>query len=136
MNSKARRCKGIVVVLSLLLVLMVIPHTLEDFALDEPIKNDVPMLALQAVVAGLIAFQALGLYYIGGGRRRGYVIQMVVGLIWPLLAGIAQLPAILSGEPYRAGFISIFFVIGMLGMGALLFVTSLRGLLVTRKKKK
>lgn len=136
MNSKARRCKGIVVVLSLLLVLMVIPHTLEDFALGEPAKNDVPVLPLQAVVAGLIAFQALGLYYIGGGRRRGYIMQMVVGLIWPLLAGIAQLPAILSGEPYRAGFISIFFVIGMLVMGALLFVTSLRGLLVTRKKKK
>ena len=136
MNSKARRCKGIVVVLSLLLVLMVIPHTLEDFALGEPAKNDVPVLPLQAVVAGLIAFQALGLYYIGGGRRRGYIMQMVVGLIWPLLAGIAQLPAILSGEPYRAGFISIFFVISMLGMGALLFVTSLRGLLVTRKKKK
>lgn len=136
MNSKARRCKGIVVVLSLLLVLMVIPHTLEDFALGEPAKNDVPVLPLQAVVAGLIAFQALGLYYIGGGRRRGYIMQMVVGLIWPLLAGIAQLPAILSGEPYRAGFISIFFVIGMLVMGALLFVTSIRGLLVTRKKKK
>lgn len=133
MDNKALRCKRIVVVLSLLLIFMVIPHVLEDFALGEPAKNNVPALALQGVVAGLFSIQALGLYYLGGKNRRGYFIQMGVGLIWPLLAGSAQLPAILSGQPYRSGFISIFFVIGMIVLGILLFLASLRGLRATPK---
>ncbi len=135
MDSKALRSKRIVVVLSLLLMIMVLPHILEDFALGEPAKNGVPELLLQGVVAGLIAVQALGLYFLGGNHRYGYIIQMGVGLIWPLLAGTAQLPAILSTHPYRSGFISIFFVFGMIFMGVLLFFTSLRGLRVTPKQK-
>lgn len=135
MDRKALRCKHVVVVLSLLLLLMVIPHTLEDFSVGEPAKNGIPLLALQGVVAFLIAVQALGLYFLGGNRRRGYVIQMAVGLIWPLLAGIAQLPAILTTHPYRAGFISIFFVIGVILMGVLSFLASLRGLLVSANQK-
>lgn len=136
MNNNALRCKRIVVVSSLLLLLMVIPHTLEDFALGEPAKNDIPMLLLLGVVAGLIASQALGLYFLGGNHRRGYFIQMGVGLIWPVLAGSAQLPTILSGEPYRFGFSSTFFVIGMIVIGVVLFLASIRGLSVTRKQKK
>ena len=134
MNNKELRCKRVVAVFSLLLMLMVIPHTLEDFALGEPTKNGIPSLILLGVVAGLIAIQALGLYYIGGNHRRGYFIQMGVGLIWPLLAGSAQLPAILSTHPYRDGFTSTFFVIGMIVLGVLLFLASIRGLWVTRKK--
>ena len=135
MDNKMLRCKNIVVVLSLLLMLMVIPHILEDFAVGEPAKNDVPVLLLQVVVACLIAVQALGLYYLGGNHRRGYFIQMGLGLIWPLLAGIAQLPAILSTHTYRSGFISVFLVIGIIVMGVLLFLACLRGLRVTPKQK-
>ena len=134
MDSKALRFEHIVVVLSLLLMIMVIPHTLEDFAVGEPAKNGVPVLLLQGVVAGLIAVQAFGLYNLGGNHRRGYFIQMGAGLIWPVLAGVAQLPAILSTSPYRAGFISIFFVIGIIVMGVLLFLASLYGLRVTPKQ--
>jgi hypothetical protein len=133
MNSKALRYKHIVAVLSLSLLLMAIPHILEDFALGEPAKNGIPILVLQGVVAGLIAIQAMGLYYLGGNHRRGYFIHMGVGLIWPLLAGIAQLPAILSSHPYRSGFISIFFVIGIMVIGVLLFFTSLQGFRTTPK---
>lgn len=135
MDNKAQRCKHVAVIFSLLLMLMVIPHTLEDFALGEPAKNGVPVLVLQIVVASLITIQALGLYNIGSNHRFGYFIQMGVGLIWPVLAGSAQLPAILSTHPYRAGFISIFFVLGMIVMGVLLFVASLRALRVTAKQK-
>lgn len=135
MDSKVLRCKRIVVVLSLLLMLMVIPHILEDFALGEPAKNGIPQLLLLGVVAGLISTQALGLYFLGGNHRRGYFIQMGVGLIWTLLAGSAQLPAILSTQPYRSGFISTFFVIGMIVFGVLLFLGSLRGLRITPKQE-
>lgn len=133
MDSKALRYKPIVVALSLLLMFMVIPHTLEDFIVGEPAKNDVPVLLLQVVVASLISVQAFGLYNLGRNHRSGYYIQMGVGLIWPILAGGAQLPAIFSGEPYRSGFISIFFVIGMIAMGVLLFLASLRWLRTTPK---
>ncbi len=42
MDSKALKNKHIAVVLSLLLMFMVLPHILEDFALGEPAKNGVP----------------------------------------------------------------------------------------------
>lgn len=132
MKSETLNCKLRILVLSLLLLLVVIPHTLEDFALGEPAKNNVAAPVLQTVVAGLIAVQALGLYYIGSNQRRGYLMQMGVGLIWPLLAGSAQLPAILSTHPYRSGFISIFYVIGMIVLGLLLFLASLRGWVTSR----
>lgn len=135
MDSKALRCKHVVAILSLLLMVMVIPHTLEDFALGEPAKNGIPILILQVVVAALLTTQALGLYLLGGNHPKGYFIQMGVGLIWPLLAGSAQLPAILSGQPYRSGFSSVFFVLGMILIGVLLFLASIRGLRVTAKKK-
>ena len=135
MNNKALKYQRIVVILSLLLMIMAIPHILEDFAVGEPAKNGVPVLLLQGVVASLIAVQALGLYNLGGNHRRGYFIHMGIGLIWPLLAGIAQLPTILPARPYRAGFISIFFVIGIIVMGVLLFMASLYGLRVTHKHK-
>ena len=135
MNSKAQRYKQIVVVLSLLLLLMVIPHTLEDFSVGEPAKNNVPILILQVVVASLISIQALGLYLLGNNHRSGYFIQIGVGLIWPVLAGVAQLPSILSNQPYRSGFISVFFVFGMIFMGILLLLASFQELRLTPKQK-
>jgi hypothetical protein len=48
-----------------------------------------------------------------------------VGLFWPLASSVAQLPTILSGVPYRAGFISVFYVGGIIVIGVLLLVFSL-----------
>lgn len=135
MDSKTLRCKQIVVVLSLLLLMMTIPHVLEDFAVGEPAKNGVPELLLRGVVAGLMVVQTLGLYFIGGNHRVGYLIQIAVGIIWPLLAGFAQMPAILSGRPYRAGSSSIFFVIGIIVIGVLLVLASLRAVRLTSNHK-
>ncbi|NLY37267.1 MAG: hypothetical protein GX046_08555 [Tissierellia bacterium] len=135
MDGKMLRYKAVVAILSLLLMIMVIPHTLEDFALGEPAKNGIPILILQVVVALLVAVQALGLYLLGGNHRLGYFIQMGIGIIWPLLAGSAQLPAIFSSQPYRSGFSSVFFVIGMILIGALLFLASIQGLRITAKEK-
>lgn len=125
MDSKEFRYKKTVLALSLLLIIMVIPHVLEDFAVGEPAKNGVPVLLLQGVVASLIAIQAFGLYNIGGNHRVGYFIQVGIGFIWPLLAGIAQLPTILTGNHYRSGFISVFFVFGVVIVGILLLTMSI-----------
>jgi hypothetical protein len=60
--------------------------------------------------------------------HRSYFIHAFWGLFWPISAGAAQLPTILSGVPYRAGFISVFYVVGMIVIGLLLFGVSILAL--------
>ncbi len=116
------------VILSLTLFLAAIPHTLEDFALGEPAKNGIPILVLAAVVAGLFALQGLALFWTGQKDRRGYFIHVGLGVFWPMAAGIAQVPVILLSNTYRSGFVSVFLVAGMIGVGILLFLASIKAL--------
>ena len=115
----------LVVVLSLLLFFFALPQTLEDFATGEPAKTGAPVLVLAFVIAGMFALQALGLFWIGRQMRRGYIIHAFLGLFWPIAAGSAQLPTIFSGVPYRAGFISVFYVGGMIVIGISLLLSSI-----------
>jgi len=117
-----------VAVLSLLLIFVAIPHTLEDFALGEPAKNGVPFTALATVVAVLFTLQGLGLYWLGQNDRRAYFIHAGLGLFWPLAAGGAQLPTILTLQPYRSGLVSLLYVAGMLILGVLLFLSAVLAL--------
>ncbi len=121
-----------VVTLSLLLFLFALPHTLEDFATGEPAKAGVPVFVLAYVIAGIFALQGLGLFWLGRQLRRGFVIHIFLGLFWPIAAGAAQLPTILSESPYRSGFISVFFVGGMIVIGVLLFLMSILALRADR----
>ncbi|MCX6077913.1 MAG: hypothetical protein NTW32_00080 [Chloroflexi bacterium] len=127
-HSKHSAWRTSVVVLSLLLIFVALPHTLEDFALGEPAKNGVPAPVLAGVIAGLFALQGLGLFFLGSDQRRGYFIHLGIGVFWPLAAGSAQLPVILTFQPYRAGFISLHYVFGMIILGILLFLASIQGL--------
>ncbi len=117
-----------VVSLSLLLYFFAIPHTLEDFALGEPAKNGVPAPVLAFVVAGLLALQGLALFWAGQQDRRSYFVNAGLGVFWPLAAGIAQLPVIISSNNYRSGFISVAYVVGMIVVGILLLLVSLQAL--------
>ena len=121
-----------VVILSILLLFFSVPHTLEDFATGEPGKADIPAPVLSLVVATVLALQALGLYWLGQKQRRGFSVHVGVGLFWPVASGVAQLPTILSGVPYRSGFISVLYVGGILVIGVLLLVFSLAALLQTQ----
>jgi len=125
-----------VVMLSLLLFFFAIPHTLEDFALGEPAAHGVPVQALALVVAGLFAIQGLALFWVGREERRGYLIHAGLGILWPLAAGAAQLPIILTSSNYRSGFISILFVVGMIITGVLLFLAALQALRTGSKMKR
>ena len=125
-KSTAMVCR--VVILSILLLFFSVPHTLEDFATGEPGKAGIPAPVLSLVVATVLALQALGLYWLGQKQRRGLFVQAGVGLFWPLASGVAQLPTILSGVPYRSGFISVFYVGGIIIIGVLLLVFSLAAL--------
>ena len=121
-----------VVILSLLLFFFALPHTLEDFATGEPAKAGVPAHALAYVIAGIFALQGVGLFWVGRRLHRGYVIHALVGLFWPIAAGVAQLPTILSQGTYRAGLISMFYVGGMIVVGVLLFIASVLALIAGR----
>ncbi len=122
----------LVVVLSLLLFFFALPHTLEDFATGEPAKAGVPVFALAYVIAGMFALQAMGLFWIGRQMHRGYIIHAFLGFFWPIAAGVAQLPTILSGVPYRKGFISVFYVGGMIVVGVMLLISSILALRVSQ----
>lgn len=114
-----------VVILSLLLYFFTIPHTLEDFATGEPARAGIPAPIISYVIAGMFALQALALFWTGRQMHRSYFLHAFVGLFWPLAAGATQLPRILSGSPYRAGFTSVFYVGGMIVIGLLLFSASI-----------
>jgi hypothetical protein len=128
MKESAAMSNRLVLVFSILLFFFSVPHTLEDFATGEPGKAGIPAPVLSLVVATVFALQALGLYWLGQNQRRGLFAQIGVGVFWPLASGVAQLPAILSGMPYRAGFISVLYVVGILAIGVLLLFFSLRAL--------
>lgn len=127
-KMKISHWSTIVVVLSLLLFFFALPHTLEDFGTGEPAKARVPEFVLAYAIAGMFALQGLGLFWVGRQMRRGYSIHTFLGLFWPIASGAAQLPTILSGVPYRAGFISVFYVAGMIVIGILLFIVSVLAL--------
>ena len=116
----------LVVILSILLIFFALPHTLEDFATGEPARQGAPVFILAYVIAGMFALQGLGLFWIGRQMNRGYFVHVFLGFFWPIASGAAQLPTILSqGITYRAGFISLFYVGGMIVIGLLLLITSL-----------
>lgn len=127
-NLKSNPWKMRGVVLSLLLFFVTVPYTLEDFSLGEPVKNGVPIAVLATVIAGLLALQGLALFWLGQNDRRGFYIHLWLGLFWPLAAGSAQLPVILTFQPYRSGFISLHYVFSMIILGLLLFLASMMGL--------
>jgi len=127
-NRKSSLWTGGIMILSLLLFFFAVPHTLEDFAVGEPIEKGVPVSVLSFVVAALFALQGLALFWAGQEDRRSYFIHAGLGLLWPLAAGVAQLPVIFTASNYRSGFISILYVVGMIVTGALLFLVSLQAL--------
>lgn len=127
-NEKNATILRWVVIVSIILLFFSVPHTLEDFATGEPGKAGVPAPALAFVVSTIFSLQALGLYWLGQKRRLGLWVHLGVGLFWPLASGFAQVPTILKETPYRAGFISVAYMVGIIVMGVVLFLLSLYAL--------
>ena len=98
---------------------------LEDFATGEPAEAGLPAPLIALVVSTIFALQALGLFWIGQNKRRGVFVHIGIALFWPIAAGFAQLPTILNGTPYRSGFISVFYVGGLIIVAVLLLITAI-----------
>ena len=133
-NGKSGIALRRIVILSILLLYFTVPHTLEDFATGEPGKAGIPAPAISFVVSTIFSLQALGLYWLGQKKRRGLLAQAGVGLFWPLASAFAQLPSIINERPYRSGFISVAYVVGIIVTGVLLFFFSLKALLSIENK--
>jgi hypothetical protein len=113
-----------VVFVSILLLFFTIPHTLEDFATGEPGKVGVPAPVLSLVISIIFSLQAVGLYWLGEKRRKGLWVHLLLAIFWPIASGIAQVPTILTETPYRSGFISVAYVVGIIVIGVfLIFLT-------------
>lgn len=124
-----------VVFFSLLLFFFNIPHTLEDFATGMPAKEGIPIPILSLVISVFISLQALGLFWLGQKKRKGLFVQLAIGLFWPIASGLAQLPTIINeGVSYRSGFVSIIYVVGLIIVGTLLFISSIITLRSSSKK--
>lgn len=132
-TKKLSMWTGRVAVLSLLLLFFTLPHSLEDFSVGEPAEAGISEITLAFVVAGLIALQGAALFWLGERKTRGFVIHAVLGVLWPLAAGAAQLPVILTQESYRSGTISEALVFGVIGVGILIFYASIRGWISKRE---
>lgn len=124
-----------VVFFSLLLFFFNIPHTLEDYATGMPAKEGIPIPILSLVISVFISLQALGLFWLGQKKRKGLFVQLAIGLFWPIASGLAQLPTIINeGVSYRSGFVSIIYVVGLIIVGTLLFISSIITLRSSSKK--
>ena len=121
-----------VVILSLLLFFFTIPHTLEDFATGAPEEAGIPASVLSLVISIIFLLQSLGLYWLGQKHKKGLYIHIGLGLFWPIASGFAQLPAIFSAEPYRTGMISKVYVFGMILVGILMLLASIRALRLSK----
>lgn len=115
---------ALVALLSVGLLFFSVPHVLEDFSLGEPQKRGVPPFAIAFVVSVLLGAQGLGLYGLGRRSMAGLRIHVVVGALWAVAAGVAQVPEMLQPTAYRTGFVSAAYVIGAIGVGLALAVVS------------
>lgn len=134
MTDRSNGWTRAVILLSLLLFFFTVPHTLEDFSLGEPAKAGISAPLLAFAVAGFFALQGLALFWTGRESRRGYALHAAVGLFWAVTAGAAQLPNILAPGAYRHGAISVLYVAGIVIVGVLLALVSLRTLRSGRRK--
>jgi hypothetical protein len=121
-----------VVVLSLALLFFTIPHTLEDFATGAPEEAGISAGLLSLVISFIFFIQALGLYWLGQKKRKGLFVHIALGLFWPIASGMAQLPGIVSGDPYRDGWVSKGYVFGMILIGILMLLASVRALILKK----
>ena len=134
-NDKLGKWMRRVVLLSLLLFFFTVPHTLEDFAIGQPAEAGIPAPVLALVISIIFSLQAIGLFWMGQGRRQGLFVHAGIGLFWPVASGFAQLPVILSGAPYRSGIVSLIYVFGMIVVGLLLLTCAVISLKTGEGKK-
>jgi hypothetical protein len=88
-----------VVVLTLVLVALSVPHAIEDFRYGQ---FSLPAVA-GAALALMYGAQAAGIYLVARGFHAGSTLLGAAALVWCVGAITVHGPAIIASAPYRSG---------------------------------
>src|SRR5258708_12683922 len=101
--------------LSIVSLLMTVPHAFEDFAADELGRFGLHLSVLQFGfgVAFLVAMQATAIALSARQQRGGYKLSLALGTFWLVRAGILHVPHVLT-EPIPPALLSILAIIRIL----------------------
>ena len=133
-NQEQLKWNRRLVTLSFLMLFFTIPHTLEDFSIGAPQEAGIPVSVLATVISFIFFLQAIGLYWLGQKKSKGLYVHIVLGLFWSIASGVAQLPVILNSNVYRSGLLSKTYVFGMILIGVLMVLVSIKSLRVSKSK--
>lgn len=115
---------GSILLLSVLLIVFTLPHSIEDVLHGEPARFGMGTASYAFGLALLYAFQGLCLYWVGAGHRYGLIGHILLGFGWGISAIFVHFPEALAPGMYRSGPISVGLLIGMALIGVALGITS------------
>jgi hypothetical protein len=124
----------LLVALACLLIVVVMPHVREDFAYGDLLAVNAPPALAAAGLLIAAVLHASGLW--GAVRRRpwGALVLAASGALWSLGVIVFHGHDLLfAGPHYRAGFISRFWEVGIIVIGAGLVVTGWQAWSVSRR---
>ncbi|GAC1436960.1 MAG: hypothetical protein NVSMB65_11080 [Chloroflexota bacterium] len=120
--------------LSLLSLLVTVPHSIEDFRYGIAAQFHLGLLPAAFGLAVGYAVQVTGLLLASHRQRAGYLLSLAVGLIWFGGAVLDHLHDVLATWPYRGGLISKALEVLVLLLSAAIVVAAAAALWGDRKE--
>jgi hypothetical protein len=105
------------VLLTMLLIAVTVPHTVEDFHFDEFHRFGVAPWQAAIVLSLVYVVQVAGAFFAGQRSRGGFALLLVGGLIWAVGAFLIHGHEIAAAGVYRNGFISKAMEVAIIGLG-------------------
>lgn len=121
----------LVIECSLLLLWVSIAHSLEDFVYGIPARFGLSVAIAALFLGAGYVVQVIGILLAAKEQRLGYALTFVTGATWAIAAALDHLSEVLTIWPYREGFISKTLEVGIMVVGAVLVIVSLRALVVS-----
>jgi hypothetical protein len=119
---------GSIMLLSLMLIIFTLPHSIEDVLHGEPARFGMGTMTYAFGLALLYALQGLFLFWTGSGHRYGLHGHTLLGFGWGVSAIIVHTPEALAPGTYRSGFVSVGTLGGIALVGIALGITTAIGL--------
>jgi hypothetical protein len=102
------------------LVLITLPHALEDFHYGDLSRLGIALPAGVAILASAYALQLIGIILTWRGRRSGPALLGVMGAVWCIGAiAIHGHDLLFAGPDYRHGFVSKALEVLIIALGAI-----------------
>ena len=107
-----------------MLVGISVAHILEDFVYGVPADFGLEVTPAAALLGLAYAIHVVVIALAARGHPIGHLGNLVYGIGWALAAGLDHLDDILFESPYRDGFISKAFEVGIMGSALVLALVS------------